>query len=342
MDRVRLAHVGMGYWGRQVLRNFAALPEVELLWVCDLNLDRLREQLGERAQVRVTSRFEDVLADPRVQAVSIAAPTEWHFEMARRALESGRDVFVEKPMTLTVEEAQRLVELVERTGRILMVGHLLLYHPAFVYAESLIERGELGLLYYLYSTRVNLGIVRRHENAFQSLAPHDIALALRYLRDRPVAISAHGQSFLQPGIEDVVFATLYFESGRIAHLHTSWLDPHKIRRVTLVGSRKMLVIDDVEAVEKVRIYDKGVDVQPTEPKPYATYTEAMTVRDGDIYIPRIPMQEPLRLECEHFVCCVRERLRPKSDVYDGLRVVQVLEAAKRSLQTGRTEPIAAL
>ncbi len=338
-EPIRLAHVGVGYWGRNVLRNFASLPGVELLWVCDRDLDRARLQLPGPG-VQVTDRFEDVLADGRVQAVSIATPTEWHYAMARQALESGRDVFVEKPMTLTVEEALRLVELVERTGRILMVGHLLLYHPAFVYAESLIERGELGQVYYLYTTRVNLGIVRRHENAFQSLAPHDIALAIQYLRDQPVAVSAHGRAFLQPGIEDVVFATIYFASGRIAHLHTSWLDPHKVRRATLVGSRKMVVIDDVEAIEKVRIYDKGVDFRPTEPRMYETYTEAMTIRDGDIYIPRISMQEPLRLECEHFIRCVRERRQPKSDVHNGLQVVRVLEAAQRSLRSGRTEPIA--
>ena len=185
-----------------------------------------------------------------------------------------------------------------------MVGHLLLYHPAFRHVEDVIRQGDLGEVYYLYSTRVNLGIIRQRENALESLAPHDLAVALRFIDQRPVAVSAQGQAYLQEGIEDVAFATVFFDGGALAHLHTAWLDPHKIRKTTVVGSRQMAVIDDTAGTEKVRLYDKGAGPQPGEPR-YAEYAQAMAIRVGDIHIPRIAAQEPLRLECQHFIDCVR-------------------------------------
>jgi predicted dehydrogenase len=250
-------------------------------------------------------------------------------------LQAGKHVFVEKPMAQTVEEAERLVELAEANDRRLMVGHLLLYHPAFRYVEALIQRGELGEVYYLYSMRVNLGIVRQRENALESLAPHDLSVALAFLDKKPVGVSAQGQAYLQPGVEDVVFATVFFEDGALAHLHTSWLDPHKVRKVTVVGSRKMVVLDDVASTEKVRLYDKGVEIQPGEAR-YANYAEAMSIRTGDIEIPRIEMQEPLRLECQHFIDCIRMGQTPRSDGRNGLAVVRLLTAAQQSLRQNGT------
>ena len=207
-----------------------------------------------------------------------------------------------------------------------MVGHLLEYHPAVAMLRTLVQAGELGDIYYLYSQRVNLGIVRRDENALWSLAPHDISVILHLLDQEPDAVSARGECYLQPGIEDVVFANLHFADGKMAQLQLSWLDPHRIRRLTVVGSRKMAVFDDVESAEKVRIYDKAA-----ERPEYDSYGESINLRFGDVVIPRLEMREPLKLECEHFSACVREGKTPLSDGRDGLRVVRVLEAAQASL-----------
>ena len=330
---IGLGQIGVGYWGRNLLRNFAALPNARIVHVCDQRPDVRATVEKQYPGVTTTADYATLLANPEVEAVVVATETPQHVAMAEAALRAGKHVFVEKPMAQTVAEAERLVELAEANDRRLMVGHLLLYHPAFRYVEDLIAAGELGEVYYLYSMRVNLGIIRQQENALESLAPHDLSVALQFLDRAPVAVSAQGQAYLQPGVEDVAFATVYFEDGRLAHLHTSWLDPHKVRKVTVVGSKQMAVIDDVEGVEKVRLYDKGVDVRPGEER-YANYAESMTLRSGDIHIPRVPMQEPLRLECQHFVDCVRTGQTPRSDGRNGLAVVRMLEAAQRSLKAG--------
>lgn len=325
-----LGQVGIGYWGKNLLRNFAALPDAEVAMACDQNPDVRSGVERQYPDVRVTSRYEDLLESDAMEGVVIATETPQHYAMAKAALEAGKHVFVEKPMAQTSAEAEELVALAEAQDRRLMVGHLLLYHPAFRHVEEIIRQGELGDVYYLYSTRVNLGIIRQRENALESLAPHDVAVALRFLDQRPVAVSAQGQAYLQDGIEDVVFATIFFDGSALVHLHTSWLDPHKIRKVTVVGSKQMAVIDDVEGTEKVRLYDKGARLRPGEPH-YADYAESTAIRVGDIHIPRIAMQEPLHLECRHFIDCIRTGEAPRSDGRDGLAVVRVLEAAQRSL-----------
>lgn len=335
-EPIRVAQVGVGYWGSNLLRNFASLPNVDVVAACDQREDVCRKITQQYPHVETTTDFDRVLTNDAVEGVVIATETAQHYEMAAAALQSGKHVFVEKPMAQTVEEAERLVELADANDRRLMVGHLLLYHPAFRLVESMIGHGELGDVYYLYSVRVNLGIIRQRENALESLAPHDLSVALRFIDAEPVAVSASGQAYLQSEIQDVVFATVHFSDGRLAHLHTSWLDPHKVRKVTVVGSTKMAVIDDVESTEKVRVYDKGVDIKPGE-KRYADYAEAMTIRTGDIHIPKVDMQEPLRLECEHFATCVRTGDTPRSDGRNGLAVVRILAAAQRSLaQRGAT------
>ncbi len=338
---IQLAQVGVGYWGKNLLRNFDALPGAEVVTVCDQNPDVLARLARQYPGLATTRHYQDVLDDGDVEGVVVATETPLHFAMAEAALQAGKHVFVEKPMAQTTAEAERLVALAEAQGRHLMVGHLLLYHPAFRYVEDLIRQGNLGEVYYLYSMRVNLGIIRQRENALESLAPHDLSVALSFLNQKPVAISAQGQAYLQPNIEDVAFATVFFEDGALAHLHTSWLDPHKIRKVTVVGSKKMAVIDDGEPNEKVRLYDKGVVLQPGE-TPYTNYAEAMALRSGDIHIPRIDMQEPLRLECRHFADCIRTGQTPRTDGRNGLAVVRLLEAAQQSLaQNGTTIPISA-
>ena len=257
------------------------------------------------------------------------SPALQHYETAKLALESGKHVFVEKPMTTRVSEAEDLVEIAGRNGLTLMVGHLLVHHPAVDTLKSMINDGELGETYYLYSQRVNLGIVRTDENALWSLAPHDIAVILYLLDQDPDAVSARGESYLQRGIEDVVFVNLHFKDGKMAQLQVSWLDPHKIRKLTIVGSEKMVVFDDMESTEKIRIYDKAA-----ERENYESYGEAITLRFGDVVIPHIHMDEPLKLECQHFVDCVGREVKSKSDGLDGLRVVRVLQAAQRSLEQG--------
>ena len=330
-NKIGIAQVGVGYWGKNLLRNFSALDQAEVLQVCDQNESILERITRQHPTISTTQNFNDVLVNGDIDAVVVATQTPLHHQFAKAALEAGKHVFVEKPLAQTVQEALELVELAKTNDLRLMVGHLLLFHPAFTYVDTLIESDELGDVRYLYSNRVNLGIIRQKENAFESLAPHDLSVALQFLKCNPLAVSATGQAFLQNSVEDVAFATVFFEDGKIAHLHASWLDPHKIRKVTVVGSKKMAVIDDMENTEKVRLYDKGVDLQPGETHRYVNYAEAMSIRTGDIVIPKIVMQEPLRLECEHFVECVRTGRHPHTDGRNGLMVVQILEAAKKSI-----------
>jgi predicted dehydrogenase len=236
---------------------------------------------------------------------------------------------VEKPLVLDVEEAEELIRLAEQNNRILMVGHLLEYHPIITRLKQMIDADELGNVFYIYNQRVNLGTVRTDENALWNFAPHDISSILYLLGKEPTDVAARGQSYLQDGIEDVVFLTLNFNDKSMAHIHVSWLDPHKVRKITIVGSKKMAVFDDLESSEKLRIYDKGA----ANGSDYDTFAEYISLRFGDITIPYVKVGEPLRLECEHFLECVRERKQPVSDGYDGLRVTKVLDAAERSLKS---------
>ncbi len=332
---IGLAQIGIGYWGKNIFRNLLALPGIRMIAACDQNPAMRARAEAQHPGIETTDDFGTLLVDDRVDGIVIATPTDQHFELAAAALRAKKHVFVEKPMTQTVGEAEELATIAEGENLTLMVGHLLLYHPAFAFVRSLIQEGALGDVYYLYSTRVNLGIVRTSENAFESLAPHDLAVALDLLDEKPVAISAQGQSYLQPEIADVAFATVYFENGKIAHLHTSWLDPHKIRKVTLVGSKMMAVVDDTQDVEKVRLFDKGVDVHPEEPR-FADYANAMRVRSGDIRIPRIKMAEPLAEEMLHFTSCIRTGKKPLSDGRNGLAVVRMIDAALRSIRARGT------
>ena len=322
-----IACVGAGYWGRNLVRVFGSLPGSHLKMVCD-NDPQVRARVADQhSNLTVVSDYESVLQDADIEAVVIAVPAVHHYETAKLALESGKHVFVEKPMTTRVDEAEELVEIAERNHRTLMVGHLLVHHPAIDTLKRLINDGELGETYYLYSQRVNLGIVRKDENALWSLAPHDIAVMLYLLDQEPDAVSARGECYLQKDIQDVVFLNLHFKDGKMGQLQVSWLDPHKIRRLTIVGSEKMAVFDDMESAEKIRIYDKSA-----ERESYESYGEAITLRFGDVVIPHIHMDEPLKLECQHFVDCIRDGAKPRSDGQEGLRVVRVLAAAQRSLE----------
>ncbi len=329
-EPVGIAVVGTGDWGANLVRNFASLPGARLAALHDTDPQRLRQTAARYPGARALDSLGAVAASPDVQGVVIAASAVAHHPVAKALLEAGKDVFVEKPLALSVEQAEELVRIAETRDRILMVGHLLLHHPAVRYLKDLVDRGELGDLLYLYSQRVNLGKVRRDENALWSFAPHDLSVILHLLGMEPVDVVARGSAFLQDGTEDVVFVDLRFPGGKLAHVHVSWLDPHKLRKFTVVGTRKMAVFDDMEASEKVRLYDKGVD----RTGQVVSYGDALAVRSGDIVIPRIPLQEPLRLECQHFVDCVRDHRRPLTDGAGGLQVVRVLAAAQASLEQG--------
>ena len=329
-----VAVIGAGNWGKNLVRNFASLADVQLKYICDLDT-KVRQQMSALyPQAEATEDIGRALADEAVDAVVVAVDAPKHYEIAKAALAAGKHIYVEKPLALAAVEAQELVNLAAAKDLKLMVGHLLEYHPAVEYMKDTIANGSVGEPLYLYCQRVNLGIVRKVENAWWSLAPHDISVACYLFDAEPVVVSASGHGYLQDGVEDVVFANLKFADGRMAHIHVSWLDPHKIRKVTLVGSQKMVVFDDMEASEKIRVYDKGAQVQ----KGVSSYVEAITLRTGDIVIPKIASGEPLKTECQHFVDCVVKGTAPRSDGADGLRVVKVLAAGSASLAKGG-EPV---
>jgi predicted dehydrogenase len=319
----RLAQVGLGDWGKNLVRNFDELAE--LGWLCDTDEEK-RRSFGQRyPHARVTSDFDDVLADDAVEAVVIATPVPTHYELAKRVLEAGKHVFVEKPPAMRGLEMEELCELAEERGLVLMPGHLLLYHPGVQKLKELVDKGELGDVLCVYGNRKNLGTIRTYENALWSLGVHDLSVLLYLIDEEPSELWAHGNAFLNRGVEDVVFCYLRFPSGKIAHMHLSWLDPHKTRQITVVGRDKMVVFDDMELERKITVYDKAPE-QPT-----TTYGEWRT-RTGDIWSPKIPNTEPLRLECEHFLALVRGEGDAQRPARDGLVVVRALEQLQASLE----------
>jgi predicted dehydrogenase len=333
---LNVAVVGVGGWGKNLARNYFQIPECSLKYICDLSPRRLEELQRQLPGTAITTRFEELLRDTELQACVIATTASTHYALAKAALRAGKDVFVEKPFVLEVDEAEELVRIAEHEGRILMVGHLLEYHPVVGRLKQMVTSGELGDVYYVYNQRVNLGMVRDDENALWSFAPHDVSTLLYLLGKEPTDVAARGQSYLRRGIEDVVFITLNFDDTAMAHIHVSWLDPHKIRKITIVGSKKMVVFDDMENTEKLKIYDKSAEHNAD----YNTFAEYVTLRFGDITIPHLRVDEPLRLECSHFLECIRDRRQPRSDGRDGVRVVKVLAAAQRSLEkNGMPMPI---
>ena len=323
---VRIGVVGLGYWGPNLARNFAAIDGCELTWLCD-GSEQIRAKLGDAFPgVRTSGEIHELLADPELDAIVLATPVPTHADLAARVLEAGKHCFVEKPLATTVVDAQRAVDAAEKSGRILMVGHLLEYHPAVTRLKELLDSDELGSLYYVYGNRVNLGKLRAEENALWSLGAHDVSVVLHLIGEEPVECSAHGESYVRGGVQDVVFCYLRFPSGQVAHLHLSWLDPHKERRITVVGSKRMATFDDMRTEGKLTVYDKGFDEDANSWGEYIT-------RAGESFSPRLANAEPLRLECQHFIDCIREGKTPRSDGHSGLRVVRVLEALQRSLES---------
>jgi predicted dehydrogenase len=322
----RIAQVGLGYWGPNLARNFDDLAD--LAWLCDRDEASLARYATRHPRARTTNRYEDLLADPSVEAIAIATPVAQHFPMAKQALEAGKHVFVEKPPAMRAHEMEELYALSAERRLVLMPGHLLLYHPGVRKLRELVGTGALGDVLCVYGNRQNLGKIRRDENALWSLGVHDLSVILYLVEEEPDEVIAHGNSFLTPGVEDVVFCYLRFPSGKIAHMHLSWLDPHKMRKITVVGTEKMAVFDDMELDRKVTIYDKA----PW--KRADSYGEWQT-RSGDIHIPKIPTDEPLKLECQHFLALVSGEGDADRVAREGLSVVRTLEQLQDTLSAVR-------
>lgn len=330
MSRLKIGVVGAGAWGRNHVRTVAGLADAELAAVCDTN-DATRQKLSRQYPGALITG--DVAALLKVcEAVVIAAPAKEHARLALQAIAAGKPCLVEKPFALSVADAQQIADAAAARRVPVLAGHLLVYHAAVERLKAMVRGGELGRIYYLYGLRVNLGQVRADENALWSFGPHDVSVALEVLGEAPIRVAAQGHCYLQPRVEDVVFLTMEFASGVLAHVQLSWLDPHKERKLTVVGASKMAVFDDMEAREKLRIYDKGVE----RPPEYASFGESLSIREGDIFIPRLPNVEPLAAELSHFVRVARGAEAPRAGAADGVRVVQVLEAASRSLAAGGT------
>jgi predicted dehydrogenase len=326
LTRIRIGVAGLGYWGPNLARNFAGLPDCELSWCCDADQAICTRVAALYPKARATTDLQDLLDDPELDAVVLATPVPTHADLAVRVLAAGKHCFVEKPLAQSVADAERAVEAARAAGRILMVGHLLEYHPGVLKLKELADGGELGRIFYIYGNRLNLGKLRADENALWSLGAHDVSVVLSLAGEEPIEAVAHGESYLRNGVEDVVFCFLRFPSGLAAHLHLSWLDPHKERRFTVVGEHKMATFDDMAVEGKITVYDKGFDEAPQG------YGEWVT-RSGDTYSPRLASVEPLRLECQEFITAIRDGSTPRSDGESGLRVVRVLERLQQSLES---------
>jgi predicted dehydrogenase len=325
---VSLGVVGLGYWGPNLARNVESIRGAQLSWCCDADA-QTRERLAPTFKdTRFTGSLDDLLDDEELDGVLLATPVPTHADLAVRVLEAGKHCFVEKPLAQSVADAERVVDAARSAERVLMVGHLLEYHPGVRRLAEIVRAGELGTVHYIYTNRLNLGQLRADENALWSLGAHDVSVVLALADEEPYELDARGECYMRPGIEDVVFAYLRFRSGLTAQMHLSWLDPHKERRLTVVGSRRMATFDDMELERKLTIYDKGFDESAESWGEYIT-------RSGDVTSPRIANTEPLRLECEHFVECISSGETPRTDGESGLRVVRVLEGLQAALDSSR-------
>src|SRR5438270_3072860 len=325
---IRVGVVGCGYWGPNLVRNFRQAPDCQLMALCDTDEQRLAHMRRLHPDVATTSNFEDLLIDKEIDAVVIATPVRFHYPMARQALEAGKHTFIEKPIARTEEEAQELVALAQERGLVLMVGHTFLFSQAVRRMKEIIDAGDIGKVQYVSARRLNLGLFQKDINVAWDLAPHDISIILHLLGELPLSVSCQGSSHVTRGIEDVTMMYLTFPKNRCAFIQNSWLDPKKVRQMTVIGSRRMIVYDDTEPLEKIKIYDARVEVPPH----YDTFAEfTYSYHYGDAYVPYIKQDEPLKLECQHFLDCVRSGSEPLTSGRLGLEVVRILEAAGQSL-----------
>lgn len=329
-EKIVIGQIGVGQWGVNLLRNFSALPNCSVKFASDLNPAQRDKLSKEYPQTGFVADYNQILQDPEIDGVVIATPASEHYQVAKQALTSGKHVFVEKPITLDIKQAADLVALAKKINKQIMVGHLLLYHPATRKLKELIDQGELGEIRYVYTQRLNLGRIRNTENVMWSLAPHDISIVLHLLGKQPIAVSALGSDFIQKGIEDVAFINIRFQNGEIGHIHVSWLDPTKTRRTIVVGSKKMAIFDEMKARNALTLIDKGVDIT----KDFQSYKEFLSLRFGEETVVSVDPAEPLKLECEHFIECILTGRKPISDGQNGLDVLKILSTAEASLKKG--------
>ncbi len=328
---ITLGVVGCGYWGPNLIRNFNVLKGCRVKIVADLNKDRLAHMMSFYPGVGTTTDYNELVTDPEINAIAIATPVRFHFDMARKGLEAGKHVLIEKPMATSSAECKILKELAEKQALTLMVGHTFLYSKAVLKIKEIIDAGDLGEIHYISARRLNLGIIQEDINVAWDLAPHDISIILHILKDIPLSVNCQGKAYIIPGIEDVTNMSIYFANGGFATIHNSWVDPNKVREMTFVGSQQMLVYDDIEPNEKIKIYDKRVET----PKHYDTFAEFQySYHYGDMYSPYIAHEEPLKIECQHFLDCIMTNRKPLSGAQESLQVVQILEAASESLRNG--------
>ena len=326
---INVAVIGCGYWGPNLIRNFKALPECNVKTVCDLDKDRLAHMKTLYPDVETTTEFDRVVEDPAIDAIAVAVPVRYHFEMSKAVLEAGKHAFIEKPMASSVKECKELLKLSIKGNLTLMLGHTFIYSPPVRKVKEIIDYGDIGVIQYISSRRLNLGLFQSDINVAWDLAPHDISIILHILGQVPVSVNCQGKAHFNSKIEDVTNMTLNFANGGFATIQSSWLDPIKIRQMTFVGSRRMLVYDDLEPIEKIKIYDKRVETPPH----YDTFAEFhYSYHHGDMYSPYIKQYEPLKRECQEFFYCIKTGAKPESSGWEGLQVVQILEAASKSLR----------
>lgn len=331
---INIAVAGCGYWGPNLIRNFEALEESRVKTVCDLDAGRLANMMRLYSDIETTADFNRILEDDQIQAVVIALPTQFHYEMGKRSLMAGKHTFIEKPLASSVAQCEELVQLATQQNLTLMVGHTFIYSSSVRMIKEIVDSGQLGQLQYINSRRLNLGLFQKDINVTWDLAPHDISIILYILNEMPKRVGCHGKAHITSGIEDVTHMTLNFHNGGFALVHNSWLDPNKVREMTFVGTEKMLVYNDIEPIEKIKIFDKCVQKPPY----YDTFGEFhYSYHYGDMHIPHIKQVEPLKVECQHFVDCIKTGARSESCGLEGTKVIRILEAASKSLSDGGGE-----
>lgn len=327
---INVGLIGVGYWGPNLAKSFELTQNATIKWLCDLNKEQLQRIANRYPDARATFDLQDIINDSSVDAVAISTPAGSHFKIALQMLEAGKHVLVEKPITVDSQQASRLTELAERKGLTLMVGHVFEYNSTIRFLKEIIRSGELGEVYYLNFERTNLGPVRTDVNALWDLATHDIYIMNFLLDATPINVTANGQSYLNPEVEDAIYATFGYEGGIMAHVSASWLNPRKVRKIIVVGSKKMAVWDDLDLNQPIQVYDKYVGLSQDIPDTFEAYKTSIV--NGGVYIPHIIPNQPLQAECEHFVECIETGAKPQSDGHSGMQVVLALEAAGLSMK----------
>lgn len=326
---LNVAVVGCGYWGPNLIRNFRSLPDCRLKVMCDLNQQRLKHLHQLYPEVEASSDFNSVLSNPDIQVVAIATAVRFHYSMAKASLLAGKHTFIEKPMASSAEECEELIEIAERQGLVLMIGHTFLYSPAVRKIKEIVRSGDIGDIRYISARRLNLGLFQKDINVAWDLAPHDISIILYVMEESPLSVNCSGSAHVTPKIEDVTTMCLNFKNSRSALIQSSWIDPRKVREMTIVGSRRMIVYDDVAQIEKIKVFDARVETPPH----YDTFADFhYAYHYGDMYVPYIKQEEPLKVECQHFLDCIARKATPLSGGRQGLELVRILEASSLSLQ----------